>query len=264
MNAVAIQTPSGAMSNSARMNALVPASMAEAMNLAEIMANANLLPDHLRNKPGDCLLVIMQAQRWNMDPVSVAQCTSVVHGKLCYEGKLVAAALYATGALEGRLHYEVAGTGQNASIVVTGSSRGGKGPQTVRGSVKDWRTYGKDKQGNRIDNAWDKMPEDMLVYRGTRQWARLYAPEAMLGVYTPDELDEPEQVRATVLSTSPPDYPAADFEKNLSAWQKAIEAGRRSADDIVAMAETKGRLTDDQKARIRAIKVPTEPQEKSQ
>lgn len=53
MNAVAVPV----QSNAARMNALVPTSMSEAMHLAEIMSKANLLPDHLRGKPGDCITI---------------------------------------------------------------------------------------------------------------------------------------------------------------------------------------------------------------
>lgn len=241
--------------------ALVPRNISEAMDLANIMAAASLMPDHLRGKPGDCLLVVMQAQRWGMDAVSVAQCTSVVHGKLCYEGKLVAAALYAMGAIDGRLHYDIKGSGQNASIVVTATPRGGNGPQSVAGSVKDWRTYAKDKQNNRIDNAWDKMPEDMLVYRGTRQWARRYAPDAMLGVYTPDEIEaDTITVAATVVDTPAerPAYPAGDFVANFPKWQAAIERGMRTSDEIIAMAETKGVLSDHQKTAIRKVK-PVQP-----
>jgi hypothetical protein len=43
----------------------------------------------------NCFLVVNQAVRWNMDPFAVAQCVSVVHGKLCYEGKLIAAIIEA-------------------------------------------------------------------------------------------------------------------------------------------------------------------------
>lgn len=242
-------------------SALVPTNIGEAMQLADIMAKANLIPEHLRGKPGDCLLIVMQAQRWGMDVVSVAQCTSVVHGKLCYEGKLVAAALYAMGAIDGRLHYEITGKGQQASIVVTATPRGGRGPQTVRGSVTDWRTYGKDRNGNRIDNAWDKMPEDMLVYRGTRQWARLYAPEALLGVYTPDEIDG-EVIEGTIVDpprTQRDPYPAADFERNFPTWEKAVGRGMRTAADILALIETRGEPTEEQRKRILALKVTAEP-----
>lgn len=241
-----------------RMNALVPKSINEALTLAEVMASASLMPDHLRGKPGDCLLIVMQAQRWGMDAVSVAQCTSVVHGKLCYEGKLVAAALYSMGAIDGRLHYEIKGSGANASITVIATPRGGTGPQSVAGSVKDWRTFGKDKGGNRIDNAWDKMPEDMLVYRGTRQWARRYAPDALLGVYTPDELED-AVIDATVVSiVAKPalpaqlqPYSAEQFEKNLPVWRDLIASGKKSADNIIATVSSKGVLSAEQIATIK-------------
>ncbi len=247
MNAVTVATTQAAgLSNSARMNALVPTSMSEAMHLAEIMSKANLLPDHLRGKPGDCLLVIMQAQRWNMDPVSVAQCTSVVRGKLCYEGKLVAAALYATGAIDGRLRYEFSGDGERRQVRVIGRPRGTGVDQEVVGTVADWKT----ENGN-----WKKSPDDMLVYRGTRQWARRYAPEALLGVYTPDEIEDVDPVRATAtlepIARELPDYPQEDFGRNLPTWHKVIQSGRRTADEIIAMAETKGRLSDEQRAAIR-------------
>jgi len=253
-SAIATQQP--AMTGETRALALMPTSIHEAIQLSEIMAKANLVPDHLRGKPGDCLLIVMQAQRWGMDAVSVAQCTSVVHGKLCYEGKLVAAALYAMGAVEGRLEYDIQGSGQGASITVTATPRGGRGPQSVRGTVKDWRTYTKNKDGKQVENAWDKIPEDMLVYRGTRQWARRYAPEALLGVYTPDEIEPTADVRVVSHvpqgESDPGFYPAELFDRNLAGWIDAIKAGKSSPDRIIAMVETKGALTEEQKNKIRA------------
>lgn len=226
-------------------NALVPRNIGEALELANVMSAANLMPEHLRNKPGDCLLIVMQAQRWGMDAVSVAQCTSVVRGKLCYEGKLVAAALYAMGAIDGRLRYEFAGTGEARRVKVIGKPRGTGVEQTVEGTVADWKTD----NGN-----WKKSPDDMLVYRGTRQWARRYAPEALLGVYTPDEI-ESDVIDAAVTVVTQPErqaYPAADFDSNLPKWRAAIAAGKRTPDEIIAMAETRGELTDEQRQQIAA------------
>jgi hypothetical protein len=88
------------------------------------------------------------------------------------------------------LSYEITGKGQQASIVVTGTPRGGT-PQILRGSVQEWKT-------THNGSPWEKQPETMLVYRGTRQWARMYAPEALLGVYAPDEMEEVREVDATV------------------------------------------------------------------
>lgn len=47
-------------------------------------------------------------------------------------------------------------------------------------------------------------------------------------------------------------YPQADFEANLPKWRAAIEAGKRTADDIVAVVQTKGALSAEQIASVRA------------
>lgn len=236
------------------MQALVPRNVPEAVQLAETFAKASLVPEHLRGKPGDCLLVVMQAQRWGMDALSVAQCTSIVRGKLCYEGKLVAAVLYSMGAIEGRLRYEFEGAGQNRRITVTGRPRGMDVDQSVSGTVADWATE---------IGMWKKSPDDMLVYRGTRQWARRYAPEALLGVYTPDELEgEPAPVvvsQVSQVSQGRPEraeYPAADFEANIQKWRAAILDGKRTADQIIALVESKGTLTEAQREQIRTGRPP--------
>lgn len=207
--------------------------------LAELMARMGTMPAHLQGKPADCFRVVVQAAKWRMDPFAVAECTSLVHGRMCYEGKLVAAVLTAMNAIEGRLHYEISGKGQDASIVITGTARGSK-PQSLSGTVKEWRTYGKDKNGNRIDNAWDKIPEDMLVYRGTRQWARRYAPEAVLGVYTPDEAEEIREVEATVHDAVPAPKAATRrvIKEAAPARGDAADAGTAAPAAVEQPAET--------------------------
>lgn len=243
-------------SQSNSMQALVPRNVPEAIQLSETLASAALVPEHLRNKPGDCLLIIMQAQRWGMDVLSVAQCTSIVRGKLCYEGKLVAAVLYSMGAIEGRLTYAYSGSGTARSVTVSGTPRGMKEAQSVTGTVADWSTS---------NDQWKKSPDDMLCYRGTRQWARRYAPEALLGVYTPDELEDGPQDPRTVSVTQasrnaePQNYPDSDFEANLPKWRKLILDGKKSADQIIATIESKATLTDAQREQIRTGRPPDAP-----
>lgn len=231
---------------STQMQALVPKSVPEAVQLSETLSQASLVPKHLQGKPGDCLLVVMQAQRWGMDALSVAQCTSVVHGKLCYEGKLVAAVLYSMGAVEGRLQYQFTGEGDNRTIKVTGRPRGTDIDQEVIGSVRDWST--------RSDN-WSRSPDDMLVYRGTRQWARRYAPEALLGVYTPDELTEPQEPINHAQPNEPKGYSQEDFDRNFETWKTAIQKGLKSANEIIALVSTKGQLTEEMKQSIKDCEI---------
>lgn len=160
------------------LTALQPTNIESAIRLADMMSNSTLVPTPLQKKPADCLLVIEQAIRWGMSPFAVAQCASVIKGKLMYEGKLVAAVINANGDLEKRLSYEYSGEGENRAITVSGTVRGEKEPRTIAIVVKDVKTD---------NDFWRKQPDQQLMYSGARVWARRHMPELMLGVYTPDE-----------------------------------------------------------------------------
>ena len=97
---------------------LIPTSMREAMDLAQMMSTARLVPQALQKSPADCLMVVMQAVRWQMDPFAVAQECSVIQGKLMYSGKLVAAVVNARGNLADRLSFDYSQSGDDRSIMV--------------------------------------------------------------------------------------------------------------------------------------------------
>lgn len=153
----------------------------EAVKLAEIMATAKLVPTHLQKSPADCLLVIEQAIRWGMSPFAVAQATSIISGKLMFEGKLVAAAIQGSGVINGSLNYSYQGTGDQRQITVSGTLRGESEPRTITAKLIDVKTK---------NEQWTKAPDQMLSYMGARIWARRHAPSVMLGVYAPDEFDD--------------------------------------------------------------------------
>lgn len=166
---------------------LVPASMGEAMRLAEMMASAKLVPQGLQKSPADCLMVIQQAIRWQMDPFAVAQECSVIQGKLMHSGKLVAAVVNARGNLTQRLSFEYKGDGDNRTIVVSGQLQGEPSARVVDVILKNAKTQNK---------VWQTQPDQQLMYHGVRVWARRHTPELMLGVYSPEEFDEPAPARA--------------------------------------------------------------------
>lgn len=214
---------------------LTPATMDQGMKLAELMADCTLVPDHLKKKPGDCFPILVQALRWKMDPFAVAQATAVVRGKLCYEGKLVHAVLVSMGAIEGRLSFDYEGAGDNRKITVTGTPKGDKA-RSISGTVRQWQTD----NGN-----WKRDPDMMLAYRGTRAWARLYCPDAMLGVYTPDEAHEiePREVEATVHSEPKParrrtvDAPAPSEPATVPAQAASVPAATAAEDQTGTAAQ---------------------------
>jgi hypothetical protein len=115
-----------------------------------------------------------------MSPFAVAQATSVIQGKLMLEGKLVAAALNASGIMSSRLAYKHTGEGASRAIEVSGVLRGETEQRKVTVTLQEAKTS---------NGMWTKQPDQQLVYAGTRVWARRHAPEVMLGVYAAEEFD---------------------------------------------------------------------------
>ena len=172
MNAITTTGPVG----------LIPQNMQQAVPLAEMMTKARTLPSHFHgpDKVGDALMVVEQAMRWQMSPFAVAQCTSVISGKLMYEGKIVAAAVQHVGGIEGYFDYQFSGAGESRVIRVTALRRGETQPKEIELALKDARTANK---------FWTTQPDQQLVYAGTRVWARRWTPGVMLGVYSPEEME---------------------------------------------------------------------------
>ena len=122
-----------------------------------------------------------------------------------------------------------------------------------------YRASFKGKYGE-VTGPWQTHTKRFLRHKSMIQCARLAFGYG--GIYDQDEAErivdatEKHMGPAEVVPQSPAHYPAAEFDKNLPAWSRVIEAGKKTADDLIAMVETKGALTDEQKATLRAIKPP--------
>jgi recombination protein RecT len=51
-------------------------------------------------------------------------------------------------------------------------------------------------------------------------------------------------------------YPDEDFKKNIANWTSLIKSGKKTAENIIAMANSKAPMTDEQKQKIRDITKP--------
>lgn len=250
----AIGNPSAFLFDAQRMRAL--------MDFADMMSQAVVtVPKHLHGKPADCLAITLQAMRWRMDPYVVGGKTHVVNGNLGYEAQLVVAVLKNSGAVKGRPHYEYRGDGQALEC------RAGFIPAGEDAIVwTEWLSIG----GITTKNSplWKVNPKQQFGYLQARNWARLYAPDALLGVYTDDELQViPERPTERHMGTAEevrpalPAYPADDFAKNLPAWTKVVASGKKTAGDLLAMLSTKATFSDEQKAAILSLEPAPPPAE---
>ncbi|GKW21866.1 hypothetical protein PEC302107_35950 [Pectobacterium araliae] len=170
-----------------------PDGMDKLVRFAELMAQGKTtVPNHLAGKPSDCLAVTMQAAQWGMNPFAVAQKTHVVNGNLGYEAQLVNAVVSSSSLLSSRINYVWDGdwskcSGKNdkshaLTVTVFATLKGESEPRSLTISMAQ--------VGVRNSPNWEVDPKQQLAYLAVKRWARLHAPDVLLGVYTPDELEE--------------------------------------------------------------------------
>lgn len=196
--------------------------------VAAAMAAGSIIPESLRGiKKGDnyvefprdvvvanCFRIVNQAVRWGMDPFAVMDCASIVHGRLMWEGKLVAAVI--DSKLGVRLNYTFDDKpGQQLGVRVHAMLPGEREEREITGRVADWHRGAKSPWAN--EGAWKRQ----LRYMGAREWARAHVPAVMLGVYADDELDTiaardvPTGQRAQRMKDITPAKPAAQPNADL-------------------------------------------------
>ena len=224
--------------------------------IAARMAEGRMtVPEYLRGNAGDCMAIAMQAMLWNMDPFAVAQKTHIVSGRLGYEAQLVNAVVQNSGLVRGEPSYEYKGDGTALECRVSFTMRSGAVRWTEWLKISEVTT--------KNSPLWKTNPRQQLGYLQIKNWARAYTPGAILGVYTVDELQAIENEAPAYSAPPPPpappalpEYTAADFTKNLPAWRKLVESGKKTAPDLLATLSTKAAFSEQQKAQILRLKAP--------
>lgn len=276
-------------------------SLARLERVADLMASGKAtIPQHLRGNKGDCFALALQSLNWGMDPFAVAQKTHFINGAIGYEAQLVAAIINNSGLVQDRFQFEwfgawdkIIGKFKEVESRTKKDDNGHAKKYIVPAwniadeqglGVKVWATLKGEMQPRvltllmtqartRNSTLWTEDPKQQIAYLAQKRWARLHAPDVILGVYTADELQSPAEVfmgdadvvhtdgqaggaapaqDATAGATEPAGYPQADFDKNLQAWAKVVSTGRKTMDVMISMAESKGKLSDAQKQALTA------------
>lgn len=208
---------------------LAPQTLGEVVRFAEVMARGHVaIPKHLRDNPGACMAVTMQAMAWQLDPFAVANKSYAVNDRLAYEAQLIAAVVNTRSGIKGRLKYKFEGEGQNLRCTVTGILNGEEfvyqsppiGSITTKNSP-----------------LWKSDPEQQIGYFSARSWARRYTPEVILGVYDRDEVESfqgPDNAKDVTPSGNAQKYlskaPAQDHAAGFNAGQVDAEISALNSD----------------------------------
>lgn len=231
---------------------------------AQIMAQGvSTVPKHLQGNQADCMAVAMQAAQWQMNPFAVAQKTHLINGVLGYEAQLVNAVISRSGVLANRFEYEWYGPWEKI-IGKFNIRKGEKGEYRVPGwtmadeagiGIVIRATLKGEDQPRELDlllaqartrnsTLWADDPRQQLAYLAVKRWARLFCPDVILGVYTPDELEDrqereinPSPVQKVTLADISGDNQTAtqsmqETTSNVDALAEKFRERIEAADDV--------------------------------
>lgn len=157
--------------------------------VAGMLAKSSIVPQNYQGKPEDCFLAVEMAARMNTSPLMVMQNLFVVKGKPSWAGQACAALINACGKFKNVKHVYTGTKGTDsrgcyvtAIRVSDGEVVNGTEVTMAMAKAEGWTTNSK----------WRNMSEQMLGYRAASFFARMYCPEALLGLQTTEEVLDAE------------------------------------------------------------------------
>lgn len=162
--------------------------MNDVMEFAKMMAVSKLaVPPLLRDQVGVCLAVTIQAIEWRMSPFAVASKAYMVNDKLAYESQLIHAVIEHRAPIIGRLKHSYIGEGDKRQCKVWALVRGEDTPLEYTSPYISAITP-------KNSPLWKSKPDLQLYYNTSRDWARVYFPDVIMGVYSDDEIEAISEV----------------------------------------------------------------------
>jgi hypothetical protein len=169
---------------SASTGGLMFQTLAEIIEAAKMMSMSGpAIPPWLQGNPGGCWAIIVQANQWGFDPISVARMSYDAGGQVAYMAQLVHAVIERRAPLQKRLRFTYEGEGENRVCICTGHIKGEVDPL-------EYRSPPIKKISPKKSPLWLTDPDQQLAYYSSRSWCRRYCPDVLLGVYDREELGD--------------------------------------------------------------------------
>jgi hypothetical protein len=234
--------------------ALTPTTIKEAIEFAELLSKSSLIPKEFVGNPGNIIVAIQWGAELGLAPMQAMQSIAVINGRPSIWGDTPLALVRASGLLDA-IQEDIRDDGATCTV-------------KRRGSVPISRSFTlEDAKRAKLINkegSWQTYPKRMMQLRARAFALRDEFTDVLRGMPIGEEMVgheidiTPQTLSgATQLPPSTPKmYPAADFEANLPAWRDVIASGRKTAEEVIATVQSKGALTDDQKALIRGRPAP--------
>ena len=156
------------------------------IDYAKVLASSNLIPASFHKNPANVLVAMQIAQHHDLCPLMVMNDIYIIHGRPALTGKFVLALLHSAKRFQGKkidFEFEKNHEGLEGNL----ACRVTINKDELQGIWVSMETARKEGWIRKAGSKWLTIPELMLRYRAATWFARLYAPEILMGFKTDDE-----------------------------------------------------------------------------
>ncbi|PUA95475.1 hypothetical protein C8C99_0275 [Acidovorax sp. 107] len=234
---------------------LSPQTFEQALTFSNYLADSDMVPKDFKGKPGNCLVAIQWGMEIGLKPLQAMQNIAVINGRPSLWGDAVIALVRSSPLCESIIEED---DGRTATCRV---KRRGEPEQSRSFSMDDAKAAGLlGKQG-----PWTQYPKRMRQMRARAFAVRDVFPDVLKGLPVAEEvMDTPTerhmgQVERVEPAAPQPAYTPEQFAQLLPSWRAAIVAGKATADSVIGKIKTKGTISPEEEAAIRAPAEPPAP-----
>lgn len=164
----------------------IPTTDDEWQDYVKPFVHSELVPEHFRGKPANCVIAAKVALRMGEDVLTTMQHMHVVKGKAGFATSYMIARANTSGLLKGRIRFRSEGEGNN--LKVTAWARLADDPEEPIEQTVTWAMA--QGEGWTKNPKYRTMPMHMLEWRAAAFLIRKYLPEVMLGFQTVEEITD--------------------------------------------------------------------------
>lgn len=172
------------------------------LRASQMLSQSTLVPQNYQGKPQDCFIAAEMAARMNTSPIFVMQNLYVVKGRPSWSGQACKAMIDNSGRFKntkfiytGKENTDTWGCYLTATQISDGEIV--NGTEITIKMAKDEGWYNKPNSYGKETSKWPTMPKQMLAYRAAAFFARMYCPEALMGLQTYEEVMDSQTVHTT-------------------------------------------------------------------
>jgi len=235
---------------------LNPSNLAEAMEMADIMSKASIVPKDFVGNPGNILIAMQWGMELGLAPLQAMQNIAVINGRPSLWGDAMMGIVRGSSVCE---YVKEIVEGQGDQMIATCRvKRKGEDEEIRTFSVADAKTaklWGK--QG-----PWTQYPKRMIQLRARGFAIRDVFADVLKGMSSAEEQQDIITAEKDITPTPEPNEPKGlphysqeDFDAKFDSWKGIIESGKHGADQIIMKVESKGLLTEEMKKQLKNLEV---------